>query len=158
MDRLRLGLLLLALAPVAWIVGLLTEDGSSYIPALLVMLVGLAMAWWMVRGERAWVAAGGFLVAAIGVLWFYEGALFTGLASIAGSVVILGCLVAGFGAIRGMLGILSVGLLIVALGSLLWVYADGVGGGWIWQPGNLLAAVGAGLAGWAAWSEAPAPA
>ena len=146
MDRLRLGLVLLALAPVAWIVGVFVDGSAAYLLQLAVLFVGLALAAWATPGRR-WVSTAGFALAAIGIAWFYGGDLFAGHANRAGALFLLGCLVAAVGAAIASTRVLAVGLVIVALSGAYWVYADATSGAsWVWQPGNVLTFAGAVLA------------
>lgn len=140
MDQLRLGLVALALAPVAWLVGVLIDSGE-FVWEFAVMAAGLALVAWACPGERPVVAGFGFAAAALAVAWFYDFALFVRLPSIAGGIVVVGFGLAAVAswvdAPRGA----AIGLSVVAVGGLLWVYVDGAA--WEWQVGNVLTVVGA---------------
>ncbi|HUR62654.1 MAG TPA: hypothetical protein VM286_09860 [Candidatus Thermoplasmatota archaeon] len=146
MDLQRLGLILLALAPVAWIVGAAVQGGGNDFLGLGAILVGLALAAWAWPAGQRVPAVAGFCLGAVGILLFYGGVLWDGLASVAGGIFALGCLVAAGGCWRTHAGLLAGGLFAIAFAGLFWVVADGVGG-LTWQPGNVLALVGASLAG-----------
>ena len=64
-------------------------------------------------------------------------------------VFTLGCVVAGWGALRpdaaGSGRALRVGSAVMAVGAFLWLPSDAIGGGWLWEPGNALAFAGAAL-------------
>jgi hypothetical protein len=149
MDRLRLGLLLLALAPVAWIVGVLAAGSADGLPGLALLLAGLGLAAWALPADRR-MGAAGLGIAAAGILVFYNGNLVGGLANAAGGLFLLGCLAAGAGVFVRRSQVAALGFFVAALAGLLWVVADGTGG-LEWQPGNLLALFGGALAGAASW-------
>ena len=151
MDRLRLGLVVLALAPLAWITGLLVGGSADYFLELGLLLLGLGFAAWALPSDRRWAAAAGFSLAAVAILWFYRGDLASGQANLAGGLFVLGSLAAAVGAALDSRRVVAVGLFGVALGGAFWVYVDGVNGGWTWEPGNVLATAGAALAGTMAW-------
>jgi hypothetical protein len=150
-DRLRLGLALFALAPLAWILGLVLQGGTDGLPGLLVILAGAGLAAWALPARRI-PGAAGFALAAVGIALFYQGDFVGGLSNAAGGLFLLGCLAAavGVGLERGRVE--AAGLLAMALAGLLWVISDGVGG-WTWQPGNLLACVGPAVAATKAWQD-----
>ncbi|HUR25572.1 MAG TPA: hypothetical protein VM327_06120 [Candidatus Thermoplasmatota archaeon] len=142
MDRLRLGLILLALAPAAW----LFAGSADYLVGLLLMLAGFALAVWAVPAENRPLGAVAFALAGLGVCVFYSFALFQDLPSSAGAIVVVGCVIAAFAMSVPTWRILAVGLALVALGAALWVYSDYRGDSPAWQPGNVLAFAGAVLA------------
>lgn len=156
MERLRLGLVLLALAPVTWIVGIFVDGDTAYLPHLGLLLAGLAVAAWAVPQGRRPLGAFGFAVAALAIYWFYAWDLLSEPAAQAGGVFVLGCLVAAAGVLTGP-RVLAVGLAIVALGGAYWTYVDGSNGQWIWVPGDVLTSAGPILAalGLAAHEEGP---
>lgn len=145
MDRLRLGLILLAAAHAAWLAAVLVNGYEGYTVALLVAIVGLASAAWAVPGGRRALGTAGFALAGLGICLFYDFTFFDGLPSTAGAIVVAGSAVSAIAVAVGTWRVLAVGLALVALGALLWVVADGVSG-LEWQPGNLLAFAGATLA------------
>jgi hypothetical protein len=157
-DRISIGLLVLALAPAAWIVGSLATDGGYLLP-LGVMLIGLGLAAWAFPADRPVLAGLGFALAAVGVALFYDFDLFDGLPSRAGAVVALGLAVAAVSTWAGAPRGASVGLAVVAVGSALWVYSDGRPWESLadqpleWQVGNLLAVGGAFTASLHTWSK-----
>jgi hypothetical protein len=154
MHYLGKGLVLLALAPVAWLLGLFMQGPEEFIAPVVLQCIGLGLAAWGLRTERAGPAVAGFLVAAVGILLFYLGeGLFTNPASFAGGLFLVGCLVCALGAAKVAFPILATGFFVLTAGSVLWVFADAISGGWIWQPGNLLAFGGSVLAGLSARDE-----
>jgi hypothetical protein len=156
-DRLRLGLALLAFAPLAWIAGELATGAALDLQflGLVLVLAGAAVLAWALPGDRAALAIVGFAVAGCGMLLFYDGIVWRSLSSLAGGVFVLGCVAGAVGVRRPSL--LAVGLFAIALAGALWVVSDGMEGasGLPWQPGNLLALAG-GLVGGLAALRGPA--
>ncbi|MEA3136698.1 MAG: hypothetical protein QOC71_979 [Thermoplasmata archaeon] len=156
MDRLRLGLILLAVAYVAWLVAVLANGYEGYTLALVVALAGSALAAWAVPEGRRILGVISFVAAALGICLFYDFSFFEGLPSTAGAIVVAGSLLSAAGAALGHRALLPIGLGVTALGAFLWIVADGTSG-LEWQVGNVLAFAGATLAALgAATREAPA--
>jgi hypothetical protein len=154
MDRLRLGLLVVLAAHVAWLVAVLANGYEGYTVALIVAIVGMGLAAWAAPDERRVLGAIGFALAALGIGLFYKFVFFQGLPSTAGAIVLAGDLVAAVAAAIGHFRVLAIGMAIAEVGAMLWIIADGTSG-LEWQTGNVLATLGAGIAAFAAWSRAP---
>jgi hypothetical protein len=162
MDRLRLGLVLLALAPLTWIVGAVATDtfaldlaGPYSSLSLVLLLVALSLAAWAVPDDRRWASTVAFALGASAIAWFYAFDLVTGEAAQAGGLFVLGCLVAAVGTAMEKASVLAVGLAIAALGGAYWVYVDGIlaDDGGVWVPGDLLTAIGGAVGAWGAWTR-----
>lgn len=140
MDRTSVGFALFGVAALLWIAVSLDSDGL-FLAGLALLAAGAwvaAFAW----PARPGLAGGGLVAAALGVVMFYDFTVFVhGLASVAGGVVALGCLLAAAGLFRNETRLRFAGALAAAAGAALWVYTDGVGGATQWQPGNVLAVV-----------------
>jgi hypothetical protein len=152
-DRVAIGLTALALAPLAWLLGIAAEGTTQYVVPVLLQAIGLGLAAWALPTFRPRAAATGFALAAVGILLFYDLHLFSGPPAFAGFVFFAGCLACCLGAARVAYPILAGGLFTMAAAGVLWVLVDTVGGGWVWQPGNLLCFGGALFAGMGAGDE-----
>lgn len=139
MDRTKVGLALVGVAALLWLVMLALQGGGDAVPTLGLVLVAVGG---LVAGfaSRPALRAGALAVVAVGILVFYEGAIFVdGTASVAGGLFAVGAAVAAFGFARGERRAVLVGAAVAALGSALWIYTDL--GSPEWQPGNVLATV-----------------
>lgn len=140
MDRTRVGFALFGVAALLWIAVSLDSDGL-FLAGLTLLAAGAWVAAFAWPG-RPGLAGGALVAAALGVVMFYDFAVFVrGLASVAGGVVAVGCLLAAAGLCRSDARLRLAGALAAAAGAALWVYTDGVSGATQWQPGNVLAVV-----------------
>lgn len=151
MDWLRLGLVVLVAAPVAWIAGPVLAGTEQDVWALAAMALGLGLAAWAAPADRRLLAGLGFALAALALAWFYEFKFLDELSERAGGVVVLGLLVSTAGgwadAPRGV----AAGLFVVAIGGGLWMYGDG--SAWEWQVGNALCVAGGFVSAAATWRK-----
>ncbi|HLE97387.1 MAG TPA: hypothetical protein VI997_08460 [Candidatus Thermoplasmatota archaeon] len=144
MDRSLLGHVLLVAATVAWLVYSLLDGPGEFTLDLLIALAGFGLAAWAARADRPRFVGAGFLIAVLATVLFYDGDFTTGLAAYSGAVFAVGLAVAAVGAFADRARVVALGMWASAAGATMWIYADGVEGiGW--QPGNVLAAVGAAL-------------
>jgi hypothetical protein len=145
-DRLVVGLTLMAVAPLTWLFGVFGEGATQYVVPVILQAIGLGLAAWGMSTYRAAAAWTGFTLAGLGMLLFYDAALFANLPAFAGLVFIVGCALCALASSLVAFPLLAGGLFTIAASGVLWVFADAALGGWIWQPGNLLALGGSVLA------------
>lgn len=150
MDRLRVGLWLFPAAALAWLV--VARGYEDSLMPLLLMGAGWAAAAWAAPAWHRIVGVLGFLLAAVGVAWFYGFVLWDGLPAFAGLTVAAACLVCAVACGLAQPRALTAGLALVAAGALLWVVSDS--GEIEWEVGNGLLLAGAILAASASWPRA----
>lgn len=149
MDRSRLGFLLIAAAPAAWIVGAIGVGQRDYILPLAVVLVGTGLAAWAVPAGRRIIGAVAIIVVALGMGVFYDFDLFSDLEHRGAGIILLGLGISAISVIADTPRGLAAGLIVIAAGAALWIYVDGTD--WEWQPGNLLLLAGALVGAVEAW-------
>lgn len=143
MDRTRVGFALVGVASLLWVVVNLMQgfwDAMPMAGLLLIVAGGLVAAG--TYSDRPTVGASALGLIVLGIVMFYMGS-FSLLepSSIAGLLFGVGAAVAAVGVARQDRRWRFIGAVVAALGSALWIYADGSIGATEWQPGNILAAV-----------------
>lgn len=147
-DRVGLGLGVVVAGALAWTAACVPAacDAPTF-ASLGLIAVGFVLAVVGHLKDRARVVAAGLLLATVSMAAFY---VVVGggptLGRVAATLFLLGLVVSAAGLLRGSgARVLRWGMGLAALGAFIWVPADALAGFHIFQPGNVLVAVGAAL-------------